>query len=147
MNKSRKDWVRKLDDVLQTYRTAFNMLLEMSPYQLVYEKKLVILLVEIEHKAYWSIKEINIDFNLAGGRRLLQFSNQRNTNYILMRMSKFIKIRSNIGMIIILSLNNLRQGKKRFYTTHALNCFQENLSRDGRGHLKSFKSFLMEQWR
>ena len=43
----------------------------MSPYQLVYEKTCH-LPVEIKHKAYWAIKSINIDFNLAGGRRLLQ---------------------------------------------------------------------------
>ena len=65
VNKSRKDQTRKLD-ILQACQMAFKTLLETSPYYLIY-KKVCHLLVEIEHKVYWTFKIINIDFNLASG--------------------------------------------------------------------------------
>ncbi|XP_027076946.1 uncharacterized protein [Coffea arabica] len=73
MNKSRKDWATKLDDALWAYRTAFKTPLEMSPYHLVYGK-VYHLPIEIDYKAYWAIKAINMDFNLARGRSLLELS-------------------------------------------------------------------------
>ena len=45
----------------------------MSPYCLVYER-VYHLPVKIEHKAYWIIKSINIDFNIEERRRLLELS-------------------------------------------------------------------------
>ena len=70
VNKLRKDWARKLDDALWAYQTAFKIPLEMSPHHLIYGKTCY-LPVEIEHKAYWAI---NMDSNLAGGKKLLQLS-------------------------------------------------------------------------
>ncbi|XP_071928096.1 uncharacterized protein [Coffea arabica] len=73
VNKSRKDWATKLDDAIWAYRTAIKTPLGMLPYRSVYEKSCH-LPIELEHKAYWAIKAINMDFNLAGGRRLLELS-------------------------------------------------------------------------
>jgi hypothetical protein len=35
----------------------------MTPYQFVYGKKACHLPVEFEHKAYWAIKEMNLDLD------------------------------------------------------------------------------------
>ena len=45
----------------------------MSPYKMVYGKACHLPL-ELEHKAYWAVRELNRDFKLAGEKRLLHLS-------------------------------------------------------------------------
>ena len=45
----------------------------MSPFRIVYGKAFH-LLVELEHRAYWATRQLNIDSTLAGEKRLLQLS-------------------------------------------------------------------------
>ena len=63
----------KLDDASWAYRTVYKNPMGMSPYKMVYGKSCHLPL-ELEHKAYCAIKEINYDFKLAGEKRLFDIS-------------------------------------------------------------------------
>ena len=70
---SRKDWSLKLDEAVWAYRTAYKTPLGMSPFQLVYGKGCH-LPVELEHKAYWALKKLNLDMDAAGKKRMFQLN-------------------------------------------------------------------------
>jgi transposase InsO family protein len=73
IEKGGKDWSNKLVGALWAYRTAFKTPIGMTPYQFVYGKACH-LPVELEHKAYWAIKEMNLGLDAAVVKRRIQIS-------------------------------------------------------------------------
>ena len=90
VNTNRKDWSLKLLDSLWAYRTIFKTILGMSPYRLVYSKACH-LPIEIEYKAWWAIKKLNLVFGRAILKRFLninELEELRNDAYMNSKIAK-----------------------------------------------------------
>ena len=59
VNADRKDWSSKLEDALWAYRTAYKSPIGMPPYRIVYRRQCHLPL-ELEYKAMWAIKKIEL---------------------------------------------------------------------------------------
>ncbi|GKC53492.1 reverse transcriptase domain-containing protein, partial [Tanacetum coccineum] len=68
-----KNWSEKLDDALWAFRTAYKTPTGCTPFRLVYEKACH-LPVEIEHKAYWALKQYNMDLTATAKNRFMELN-------------------------------------------------------------------------
>nr|GEY73997.1 hypothetical protein [Tanacetum cinerariifolium] len=73
IGENRASWSNKLDDALWAFRTAYKTPIGCSPYKLVYGKACH-LPIELEHKAYWALKQANFDLAVAGDHRKVQLN-------------------------------------------------------------------------
>ncbi|KAK1430086.1 hypothetical protein QVD17_12590 [Tagetes erecta] len=71
VGQSRVDWADYLDDALWAFRTAYKTSIGTTPFRMIYGKACH-LPVELEHRAYWALRKVNLDMDAAGKHRFLQ---------------------------------------------------------------------------
>nr|GEX63560.1 reverse transcriptase domain-containing protein [Tanacetum cinerariifolium] len=73
IGENRASWSDKLDDALWAFRIAYKTPIGCTPYKLVYGKACH-LPIELEHKAYWALKQANFDLSVTGDHRKVQLN-------------------------------------------------------------------------
>nr|GFA92825.1 reverse transcriptase domain-containing protein [Tanacetum cinerariifolium] len=73
IGQNRASWSDKLDDALWAFRTAYKTPIGYTPYKLVYGKACH-LPMELEHKAYWALKQANFNLAVTGDHRKIQLN-------------------------------------------------------------------------
>ncbi|GJX04237.1 reverse transcriptase domain-containing protein [Tanacetum coccineum] len=68
-----KDWSEKLNNALWAFKTAYKTPTGCTPFRMVYGKACH-LPVEIEHKAYWALKQCNMDLTVAAKNRFMELN-------------------------------------------------------------------------
>ncbi|GJX57908.1 reverse transcriptase domain-containing protein [Tanacetum coccineum] len=88
-------WSRKLDDALWAFRTAYKIPTSTTPYKLIYGKNCH-LPFEIEHRAYWALKNCNPDLIVVGEKRMFQLHELDELRHQAYENSRLYKARTKV---------------------------------------------------
>ncbi|GJV88909.1 reverse transcriptase domain-containing protein [Tanacetum coccineum] len=88
-------WSRKLNDALWAFRIAYKTPTGTTPYKLIYGKNCH-LPFEIEHSAYWVLKNYNPDLIVVGEKRMFQSHELDELRYQAYENSRLYKERTKV---------------------------------------------------
>ncbi|GKE19707.1 reverse transcriptase domain-containing protein, partial [Tanacetum coccineum] len=69
VNGNRKEWADKFDDALWPFKTAYKSPIRSTSFRIVYGKAFH-LTIDMEHKAHWALKNVNLDLDIARKHRI-----------------------------------------------------------------------------
>ncbi|GJU76976.1 reverse transcriptase domain-containing protein [Tanacetum coccineum] len=117
-------WSRKLDDALWAFRTAFKTSTGTTPYKLVYGKNCH-MPFEIEHRAYWALKNCNPDLIAAGEKIMFQLHELDEIRHQAYENSRLYKARTKVWHDRKLKMRNEFKHRNKVLLFHSKYKFKQ----------------------
>ena len=126
VNSNRKSRSLKQLDSLWAYKTTYKTILGISPYRLV-SGKACHLPMEIEYKAWWTVKKLNLDMGRVDLKRLLDINELEDLRNDAYSNSKIEKDKLKKCHDRLIASKNLKQGDQVILHDSKLHLFPSKL--------------------